>query len=129
MSSHSDKILAALCAAYDFFAANPGATIRDMSAALGIKVSTARGQAMRLIRWGNLRMEFGGHTVKGQELALFFAVPNKRPNTRQPRAEYITKNGGAVFEHKRVIKPAKQVGMAPDAFALPRAFFARQVEA
>lgn len=120
--------LANYCAVYDMVDENPGAGVNDVAIAINRIPAVVRAWLRYMANSGSLQRVEGTRSPAGTMPNSFYAVPGKRPT------DLPTGRGKAHSDRDRIAEqneyaprrpraPAKQIGMAPDPFALPASFF------
>lgn len=129
MRAAQKAVLAKMLSAYDYIALHPGASVYEMSAALGLMETTMRDVLYRLRAGGWVVSKAGGRSQGGQLPSEWRITFKGRPDSlpagqklgRKCRPEKI--NQPAEMEYaRRVITRAKQIGM-PSYADLPASFF------
>ncbi len=127
MTMAPKKQLEMLQRLWDFFRKNPQGTTYQASKSLGLTESTARYWIAKLVASGHLVSVGGGESTKG-----YIAEPRRYKVTTLTRPLEVPKNRPYCMsnnprrqpsEFHRLIVKAKQIGVIPDPFALPRSFF------
>ena len=115
---------------YDFIAANPGCGMLAICAHYGKASSTLRAPLHHLRDGGYIDAKVGKRTFQGQNPTSYSIADIGRPTTPPQRKPILAMAERAMIDPmiKRIIKPAKQLGMAPYA-DLPMDFFRPAVAA
>jgi len=115
---------------YDFIAANPGCGMVAICAHYQQSASTLRAPLHHLRDGGYIDATVGKRTFQGQNPTSYSIGDIGRPTTPPQRKPILAMAERAMIDPmiKRIIKPAKQLGMAPYA-DLPMDFFRPAVAA
>lgn len=106
--------------AYDFYAKNPGASYRDMAAAMDIPISTAKSHTTSALSRGCI-YRTSDKSKSHQHPDEFYIVDGMRPKKFMPRISTQEKRSGVEGFSRRVVR-AVQCGM-PAYRDLPVEFF------
>lgn len=130
MNSIHKAVLVKMLSAYDYIGLHPGCSVYEMSAALGMLETTMRDVLHRLRAGGWAVSKPGARSQAGQLPAEWRLTFKERPEAPPPGKKLGRKAKPAqiiqparIEDAKRIITRAKQIGMLPDPFALPSAFF------
>lgn len=108
------RILQNMLRAYDFYAANPMATARDLADELGIPTTTARSRTRSLQDRGAV-IRHVGIAISHQHPDQFMVVEGKRPLELTPRLKQSSVDDMPVARDcNRIITKAKQLGIPRD---------------
>lgn len=121
MKSYQKEGLRKMQEMYDYIAANPNCTMHMLCCWFEICTSTLRTPLHHLRDGGYIDATPGKRSKGGQAPSTYLVTDKGRPTKapdRKPNERLV-----ADSSVKRVFKPARQLGLAPDAHALPRDFF------
>jgi hypothetical protein len=115
---------------YDFVAANPGCSVMQLCEKFELRASAIRANLHKLRDSEHVIDKPGVRSRWGQLPSAWTITYKDRPDMPPPskkrgkRAKQIPiLQPIKVDDAKRIITRAKQIGMKPDSFALPAAFF------
>lgn len=130
MNSYQKAALEKLLRVYDFVTAHPACSVYQLCTEFGLRTSAMRDVLHQLRDSGHVVCKPGARSRAGQLPSEWTITYKDRPDAPPPARKKGRKCKPAqiiqparIEDAKRIITRAKQIGMAPDPFALPASFF------
>ena len=116
MSEFTDRLLRDMQRTYDYFAANPGATVQQFTATLHtVKEGTVFTWCKNAVRRGEMTRIQGQRGVYGGNVGdTYFIVPDKRPMALPPTLPRKPYKFRVDKDVRRMEGKAKQIGIQRD---------------